>query len=153
MRTNTSSLRAAARQARKSAEDLPNRLAELDDIESKLEILQKGGHAQAMKEYRTRRQQNDTWQAILRGALQAVEEVEGSADALTVADLDLDDSEDDPAEMSLRRGHESLRRTVENLRRESSAKRAGCCGPSPARDRSDQLREGRRAVAQGDVRQ
>ena len=111
------SLRAAARQARKSAEDLPNRLAELDDIESKLEILQKGGHAQAMKEYRTRRQQNDTWQAILRGALQAVEEVEGSADALTVADLDLDDSEDDPAEVSLRRGHESLRRTVENLQR------------------------------------
>ena len=110
------SLCASARRARKIAEDLPNRLMELDDIEKKLVVLQEGGQAQVMKEYRLRRQQNDTWQAILRGASQDVETVGTAAEGITVADFNVEVSEDDQAVMSLRREHESLQQTIDRLR-------------------------------------
>lgn len=111
------SLCAEARGARNRAKSLPARRAELDDVGNKLEILQEGGHAQALKEYRIRRQQNDTWEAVLHRASQAVEEVGESAENLFVSDLDLGaTAENDQAVESLRRGHESLRASIETLR-------------------------------------
>ena len=126
MDTSYLSLCAQARAARDRANDLPARRAELEDIQHKLEILQKGGHAEVFNDYRSRRQLDDTWQTILSAATEAVESVRRNAEDLSVADLDLGPgTEDDQARASLRRAHEALSRTVVDLRRhvlESSAK-------------------------------
>ena len=107
---------AEVRVARNRADDLPARRAALSDIRRKLEILQSGGHAEVLSEYRTRRQQDDTWQAILRTASEAVDEVGKAAGELSVSDLDLGtDVEDDQASVSLRRAHAALTQAVENL--------------------------------------
>ncbi len=110
------SLRAEARAASSQASDLPARRASLDDARRKLEVLQKGGQAQVLNEYRRRRQQNDTWQVILEEASRSVESVGRSAKALSVSDLDLGpDAEDDPARASLKRAHETLRQAIADL--------------------------------------
>ena len=118
MRNRYLSLCVQAREARNLARDSLALQVELEDIQHKFDALQRGGHAQALNEYRVRHQQNDAWQAILGGALQVVDQVGRSAAELSVADLDLGIGvEKDQAGTSLRRGHETLRRTVENLRR------------------------------------
>ena len=112
------SLCAQARAARNQANDLPAKRAAREDVQHKLEVLQKGGHAQVFSEYRIRRQQDDTWQAILRGASQAVDSVRRSVEELSVADLDLaSNAEGDPARAGLRRAHQALTRTIEDLQR------------------------------------
>ena len=126
MATSYLSLCAQARAARDRANDLSTRRAGFEDIQHKLEILQKGGHAQVFNEYRSRRQLDDIWRTILSGASEAVESVVRNAEELTVADLDLGPStEDDQARASLRRAHESLSRTIDDFQRhvlESSEK-------------------------------
>ena len=113
------SLRAEARAASRLASELPGRKALLKDVQHKLEVLAKGGQAQVLNDYRKLRQQDDTWRAIREAAAQAVESVGQSAAELSVADLDLGPAaEDDPARASLRRAHETLRRTVEGLRKD-----------------------------------
>ena len=112
------SLRAQARAAATQARELPARKALLADVRRKLEVLEGGGQAQVLNKYRKRRQQDDTWRAILETASQAVESMGHSAEELSVADLDFGaDVKDDPAQASLRRAHEALRRMVEVLRR------------------------------------
>ena len=112
------SLRAEVREQRNLVSDLPTRRAALADIRRKLDLLQQGGHAQALSEYRMRRWQDDTWQAILRGASQAVDEVDRAAQALSVANLDLGaDEESDQATTSLQGAQESLRQAIERLQR------------------------------------
>ena len=116
-------LRAEARAASRQSAELPGREAVLADVRHKLEVLERGGQAQVLNQYRRLRQQNDTWQAIREAAAQAVESVGESAEELRVADLDLGPaSEDDPARARLRRTHEALRRTVEGLRRDVYAR-------------------------------
>ena len=113
------SLCAQARAASKQAGELPARKASLADVRHKLEVLEQGGQALALNEYRKRRQQNDTWEAILEAALQAVESVGDRAEELSVADLDLGATvEDDAARENLRRAHEALRQTVEDLQQD-----------------------------------
>ena len=118
LETRYLSLCAQARAARNQAAGLPDRRAALADVRHKLDVLQEGGHTQVLNAYRIRRQQDDTWQAILRGASQAVESVGRSAEELTVADLDfaVDDPHGDSARARLRRAHGALKRTVEGLR-------------------------------------
>ena len=112
------SLQAEARAVFERASDLPARKMSLADVRHKIKVLQEGGHASVLNEYRVRRQQDGAWQAILEASLQAVELVERSAEELAVSDLDLgaDDSEC-PARESLGRAHSALLRTVEDLRR------------------------------------
>ena len=112
------SLQAEARAVFERASDLPDRKMSLADVRHKIKVLQEGGHASVLNEYRVRRQQDGAWQAILEASLQAVELVERSAEELAVSDLDLgaDDSEC-PARESLGRTHSALLRTVEDLRR------------------------------------
>ena len=113
------SLRAEARAASGQAAHLPARKALLVDIRRKLAVLEQGGQTLILNEYRKRRQQNDTWEVILEAALQAVESVGHSAEELSVADLDLGAAvEDDAARENLRRAHEALRRTVEDLQQD-----------------------------------
>ena len=110
------SLCSQARAASTQASELPARKALLKDIRHKLEVLEGGGKAQVLNEYRKRRQQDETWRAILEAASQGVESVGERAGELSVADLDLGgEVENDPAQESLRRAHEALRRTVEDL--------------------------------------
>ena len=112
------SLCAQARAASAQASELPARNALLADIRRKLQVLEQGGQTLVLSKYRKRRQQDDTWRAILEEASQAVQSVGHSTDELSVADLDLGvDVEDDLAQASLRRAHEVLRRTVDDLQR------------------------------------
>lgn len=116
METRYLSLCAEARAAYKQADGLPTLRASHAEVRRKLDILEGGGQAQALNEYRKRRQQNETWRAILEAASQAVESVGDSAAELSVADLDIGaDAKDDPAQASLMRMHETLRRTVAHL--------------------------------------
>lgn len=111
------SLRAEARAARKHAQDLPARRASLGDVRRKLELLQQGGHAEILRDYRLRRQQNDTWEAILKNALHEVDQVGSAAGALSVSDLGLrGDHHHDSALKSLERAHEDLKNAVASLK-------------------------------------
>ena len=112
------SLRAQARASRSSAENLPDRQAALRDVERKLNILQDGENAAILSEYRLRRQQDDTWQAILNAALSKIDAIELSASDLAVPDLELtSDNERDDASESLISTHANVRQIVDGLKR------------------------------------
>lgn len=110
---------AEARALHVQASDLSARTSLLTDVRRNLELLLQGGHAKALNEYRARRRQDGTWESIVDTAIQAVDAVGQSADGnLAVADLDLDpESEGDTATAALRRAHERMRTTVDNLRK------------------------------------
>ena len=111
------SLRAEARSALEQSDALPVRRASLQDVQRKLDVLQEGGHAQVLSAYRVQRQQNDTWQEVLRGALKAVGSVGRAADELLVADLDLPlEVEESPQGQALERAHKDLEKSVNSLR-------------------------------------
>ena len=112
------SLQAEARALRAQIADLPSRVATLADVRRKLDVLQKGGHAKALNDYRSRRRHNGTWESIHTAALDAVQALGQAADAsLTVADLDLGpEAESDAASAALKRAHEHVRSIVANLR-------------------------------------
>lgn len=113
------SLRAQARAARSSAGDLTDRQAALRDVERKLNILQDGENAAILSEYRLRRQQGDTWQAILHTALSKIDAIEVSSNDLSVADLELtSDTEGDNASKSLINTHTSVRQVVDGLKQD-----------------------------------
>ena len=116
--TRYMSLRAEARAAYRQADGLPTVRASLAEVRRKLDILEGGGQAQVLNEYRKRRQQDETWRAVLDAASQSVMWVKDSAADLAVADLNLGDNvEDDPAGASLMRAYEALKRTVDDLKR------------------------------------
>ena len=111
------SLRAQSRSASRQADDLPARRASLADVQRKLDILQEGGHAQVLSSYRMLRQHEDTWQEVLQAASKAVDAVDRAAGELLVADLDLtSETMDDLLTADLGRAHESLRRSVGDLK-------------------------------------
>ena len=113
------SLRAEARVASRQADELPGRKALLADVRHKLEVLERGGQALVLNQYRRRLQQNETWKAIRETSAQAVESVGRSAAEFSVSDIDLDPAtEEDSGRENLRRMHEALRRTIENFRQD-----------------------------------
>ena len=113
------SLRAQARTATARAEGLSARRAALSDVQHKLDFLQEGDQARQLSEYRRRRQQDDTWQAVVSAAWRSVREVAEGAEQLSVADLDLGTagSDADPPQEDLEKAHEALSRAVADLRR------------------------------------
>lgn len=120
-KTRYLSLCAEARAASKQADGLPTLRASLAEVRRKLDILEGGGQAQVLNEYRKRRQQNETWRAILEAASQAMESVGNSAAELSVADLDIGaEDENDPAQESLMSMHETLRRMVLDIQQDVS---------------------------------
>ena len=112
------SLRAQARTAAARAEGLSARRAALSDAQHKLDFLQEGDQARQLSEYRRRRQQDDTWQAVVSAAWQSVRSVAEGAEQLSVADLDLGTagSDEDPPQQDLEKAHEALSRAVAGLR-------------------------------------
>lgn len=113
------SLRAQARAARSSSEDLPDRQAALRDVERKLNILQDGENAITLSEYRLRRQQDDTWQVILNTAISKIDTIELSTRDLTVADLEIiSNDKPDEASESLTNTHANVKKVVDELKQE-----------------------------------
>ena len=111
------SLRIAVRAAAARASELPNIQASLNDVRRKLEVLQQGGHAQILSAYRTRRQTNDTWNAILEATGRGLNSVGSAVDDLSVAELELGvENEDDAPRAAIRRAHESLNRLIAEFR-------------------------------------
>lgn len=112
------SLRAQARTAATRAEGLSARQAALSDVQHKLDFLQEGDQARQLSEYRRRRQQDDTWLAVVSAAWESVRAVTGGAEQLSVADLDLRTlgSDEDPAQEDLEKAHEALSQAVAGLR-------------------------------------
>ena len=112
------SLRAQARTAAARVEGLSARRASLSDVQHKLDFLQEGDQARQLSEYRRRRQQDDTWQAVVSAAWQSVREVVEGAEQLSVADLDLGTagSDEDPPQEHLEKAHDALSRAVASLR-------------------------------------
>ncbi|MCC6649978.1 MAG: AAA family ATPase [Candidatus Eisenbacteria bacterium] len=112
------SLCAEARSLRAQAADLPTRRAALQDVRRKIELLEQGGHARTLNEYRVRRRQDGTWVAIQRSATDAMAALSSAAADLVIADLDEGgEAAVDPALASLRRAHEQTKNIVEELRR------------------------------------
>ena len=111
------SLRIAVRAAAAQASELPNIQASLNDVRRKLEVLQQGGHAQILSAYRTRRQTNDTWNAILEATGRGLNSAGSAVDDLSVAELELGvENEDDAPRAAIRRAHESLNRLIAEFR-------------------------------------
>ena len=111
------SLRADARAAAAQAGELPNLRAALGDVRRKLDVLQQGGHAQILSAYRTRRQTNDTWNAILEETERGLDSVNAAVAELSVAELDLGpEGEDDAPRAAIRRARQSLDRLIGDFR-------------------------------------
>jgi DNA repair ATPase RecN len=111
------SLCAEARALRVQVADLPARTAALADVRRKLEVLQQGGHAKTLSDYRARRQQDGSWESIQKTASDAVEVVGRSVGGrFGIVDLDLGPEGDgDTAAAALRRAHEQMRIVVARL--------------------------------------
>ena len=113
------SLRAQARAAAARAEGLDSRRASLSDAKHKLEFLETGGQAHRLTEYRRRRRENDTWEAVLQAARENIGALASRAEELSVPELDLasSDSGTEQSAEHLRMAHAELGRVIRDLRR------------------------------------
>ena len=110
-------LRAEARALRAEAADLPARRATLSDVRRKLNVLQTGKHASALKEYGKLRRQDGAWQSIRRTVMNEVADVGRAMEELAVADLDQEvENAGDPAGAALRSAHDELGRIVRSFK-------------------------------------
>jgi energy-coupling factor transporter ATP-binding protein EcfA2 len=110
------SLCAEARSLRTQATELPTRRAALDDVRRKIEILQQGGHAETLNEYRLRRGQDDTWTEVQISVHDGVAALTRAADALVVTAID-DRGDGSPSFVALKRAHEQIRGAVLELQK------------------------------------
>lgn len=112
------SLCASARSLRAQALELPTRSASLGDIRRKIDVLQSGGHAATLNEYRQRQRIDAAWLAVQRDATQRLIAVQDSAQALAVGDLDSADTvTEEPARKALDCAHASMRAAIVELQR------------------------------------
>ena len=110
-------LRAEARALRAEANDLPARNAALSDVRRKLNVLQTGEHASALKDYRRFRRQEGAWQSIRENVAEGVAAVARTAEDLVVADLDQEvESAQDGADAALRSVHDELAGAVDSFK-------------------------------------
>ena len=108
-------LRAEARVALAHASELVDRKASLEDVQRKLDVLQQGGHADILRRYRSRRQADGTWKAVLAASERSLDAVGEVVGAMAVSDLTLS-TEDDEAAQALRRAHNSIHQLIEGFR-------------------------------------
>ena len=112
-------LRAQARSEARKARERPNRTAALADIRRKLKVLEEGGQAKALNDYRRRRRHANAWDAIIAFSESTLDAVERSVDELSVPDLDGKDS-DGQDNLHLARLHTALLETFESARSDLS---------------------------------
>lgn len=108
-------LRAGARSEARKARERPNRKAALADVRRKLKVLEEGGQARVLNDYRRRRRSHRTWDTILEFSESTLGAVEQSIEELLVPDLDSPDGNNQDDE-HLRRLHNLLVRIVERAR-------------------------------------
>ncbi|WP_420612530.1 TrlF family AAA-like ATPase [Candidatus Spongiisocius sp.] len=108
-------LRAGARAEARKARERPNRTAALADVRRKLKVLEEGGQAQVLNEYRRRRRSHGTWDAILESSESKLDAVSDSVEEVLVPDLDIMEDRDHD-DQELRHLHVSLVQTVEGAR-------------------------------------
>ena len=84
-------LRAQARSEARKARERPNRTAALADVRRKLKVLEEGGQAEVLNDYRHRRRLAGTWDAIIEFSESTLDTVEQSVEGLAVPDLDSKD--------------------------------------------------------------
>ena len=109
-------LRAEVRAALTHAAERPGRQASLGDVQRKLDVLQQGGHAEVLRLYRSRRQADGIWKAILAASEKGLDAVSETVRAMAVSDLNL--PTDDEAGQALRHAHEALCQLIEGFRSE-----------------------------------
>ena len=141
-------LRAGARSEARKARERPNRTAALADVRRKLKVLEEGGQAQVLNDYRCLRRCHSTWDTILEFSESTLDAVERSVEDLAVPDLDSSDDgrQDDHQLTSL---HTALVQTFERARSDLSRVRP----EGSARHRCHPVRLRRSAVAEPSGRQ
>ncbi len=128
-------LRARARSEARKARERPNRTAALADVRRKLKVLEEGGQAQVLNDYRRLRRCHSTWDTILEFSESTLDAVERSVEDLAAPDLDSSDDgrQDDHQLASLHtalvqtfeRARSDLSRVVRKARRDIDAIRSG----------------------------
>ena len=108
-------LRARARSETRKARDRPNRTAVLADVRRKLKVLEEGGQARVLNDYRRRRRDDGTWEAIVEFSESTLEAVEKGIEQLAVPDLSPVD-EQDQDHRHLARMHAALTQAFERAR-------------------------------------
>ena len=112
------SLCAEIRSVSKQLDKLPARRAALTDIQHRQETIQASGHVEAMREFRIRHQQDDTWRLIHRNALQDIKSIEDMAEDINIADLNFAISaKDDPKLEGVESMHNTLESAVDEFKR------------------------------------
>ncbi len=112
------SLCASARSLRAQALELPTRQASLNDIRRKIDVLQRGGHAATLNEYRQRQRTDAEWASVQKTVTQGLEDVQGAASSVAVAELEgADDSREEPARVALGRAHAATKSVLLGLQR------------------------------------
>ena len=110
-------LRAEARALRAEGADLPARRATLSDVRRKLNVLQTGKHASALKEYGKFRREDGAWQSIRRNVMDEIADVGRTVEDIAAADLDQEvENAGDPARITLRSAHDELGRIVRSFK-------------------------------------
>ena len=112
-------LRAAARSEARKARERPNRTAALADVRRKLKVLEEGGQARVLNEYRRRRSAHSSWDTILEFSESTLDAVEQSLEELLVPDLGITDDSDQDGQQ-LTHLHASLVQTIEGARSDLS---------------------------------
>ncbi len=110
-------LRAEARAEARKAQDRPNRTAVLADVRRKLKVLEEGGQAQVLNEYRRRRTCHRTWDTILEFSESTLDAVEETVEDLAVPDLD-SSSDSHQGDQQLAHLHKLLVATFEGTKSE-----------------------------------
>ena len=112
-------LRAGARSEAHKARERPNRIAALAEVRRKLKVLEEGGQAQVLNDYRRQRRCHSSWDTILKFSESTLDAVEQSVEDLSVPDLDSrdDNGQDDH---HLTRLHTALVQTFEGTRSDLS---------------------------------
>ena len=128
-------LRAEGRSEARRARDRPNRTAVLADVRRKLKVLEEGGQARVLNEYRRRRGYAGTWETILEFSESTLAAVAQSIRELAVPDLYLGDGHDQDRHHLTRmhaalveafeRARSDLDGVVQKARRDIEAIRAG----------------------------
>ncbi len=112
-------LRAGARSEARKARERPNRTAALADVRRKLKVLEEGGQAQILNDYRHQRRSHSDWDTILEFSESTLDAVEQSVEDLSVPDLDSSD-DSHPDGQQLTRLHTLLVTTFEGARSDLS---------------------------------
>jgi len=118
LRNDYLSLHANARAALQEAEAISTYEGSLRDLHHKINVLQAGNQAQIIKRHQQLHSKDSSWQQVLTEVINSIDSIKSQVSELTVADLITDITEDDQAQASLQKIHESIKETISKLRQD-----------------------------------